>query len=550
MTERTSADLVRQGHDWWRGCVIYQVYPRSFQDTNGDGVGDLAGVTRRMAYIASLGVDAIWLSPFFRSPMADMGYDVSDYCDVDPIFGTLADFDALVAEAHRHGLKVIIDQVISHTSDRHPWFVESRASRLSPKADWYVWAEAKPDGTAPNNWLSVFGGTAWEWDAGRRQYYMHNFLAAQPDLNFHNPEVQEALLDVLRFWLGRGADGFRLDTVNYYFHSLSLADNPPTPESLDGMMGDAGTYLYQQHIHDKTQPENLDFLARLRLLLDAYGARVMVGEVGDEGRSAETVAAYTSGNQRLHMCYTFDMLGPQFSAEHVAKCVDAFETTISEGWLCWAFSNHDVQRHLTRWARAGDDLDLLAKFAASLIACLRGSICLYQGEELGFPEADLAFEDLRDPYGIRFWPNFKGRDGSRTPMAWQAEAEHGGFSSAKPWLPVTAVHLARAVDRAEADANSVLAHYRALLAFRRSTPALSRGSLTRLPVEGDILAFQREAEGGQLLCVFNFSRRAGTSRLPPGIGALRESRFPGQRGSIIDDAVKLEPLGVFVAEID
>jgi alpha-glucosidase len=545
LSERVSVSFCGAGAEWWRGCVIYQVYPRSFQDTTGDGVGDLNGVTRRMPYLASLGVDAIWLSPFFKSPMADMGYDVSDYCDVDPLFGTLADFDALVAEAHRHGLKIIIDQVISHTSDRHPWFVESRRSRLSPRSDWYVWAEPKPDGSAPNNWLSVFGGPAWEWDAGRRQYYMHNFLAAQPDLNFHNPEVQDALLDTLRFWLERGVDGFRLDTVNYYFHDQTLADNPPRPESLDGTIDETGTYLYQLHLHDKTQPENLDFLARMRALLDAYGHRAMVGEVGDESRSLETVAAYTSGSERLHMCYTFDLLGPQFSAAHVAKCIDAFETEVADGWICWAFSNHDVVRHVTRWSLPGDAPDAVAKFSIALIACLRGSICLYQGEELGLEEAELAFEDLRDPYGIRFWPAFKGRDGARTPMVWDANAANGGFSTARPWLPIPAAHLARSVDAEEADPQSVLTRYLKVLAFRRGEPALHDGGIERLDADADVLAFVREAEGHRLLCLFNFARERAVYELPEGETLAGEPGFPGS-SSATADGVVLPPLGYAV----
>lgn len=268
--------------DWWKGAVIYQVYPRSFQDTTGDGYGDLAGVTKRLPYIASLGVDAIWLSPFFTSPMADMGYDVSDYCNVDPMFGTLADFDALMAEAHRLGLKVIIDQVISHTSDKHPWFVDSRASRINSKADWYVWANPKPDGTAPTNWLSVFGGPAWEWDGVRKQYYMHSFLASQPDLNFHNPEVQDAVLETVRFWLERGVDGFRLDTVNHYFHDKLLRDNPPLvdDESFGLDASDVNPYGMQDHLYDKTRPENVAFLKRFRALLDDYEGRATVGEVG------------------------------------------------------------------------------------------------------------------------------------------------------------------------------------------------------------------------------------------------------------------------------
>ncbi|WP_245469746.1 alpha-amylase family glycosyl hydrolase, partial [Mesorhizobium sp. M7A.F.Ca.MR.362.00.0.0] len=470
---------------WWRGCVIYQIYPRSYQDTTGNGSGDLAGITSRLAHVASLGVDAVWLSPFFKSPMADMGYDVSDYCDVDPVFGTLEDFDALVAEAHRLGLKIVIDQVLSHSSDRHDWFVESRASRDNPKSDWYIWADTKPDGSAPNNWLSVFGGPAWEWDSTRRQYYMHNFLASQPDLNFHNPEVQDALLDTVRFWLERGVDGFRLDTVNYYVHDRWLRSNPPLASSVAGTNGETNTYLYQEHLFDKTQPENLAFLRRFRALLDEYDDRAAVGEIGDEGRSLQTLAAYTSGGDKLHMCYTFDLLGPQFSAAHVRGCVEAFEAAVSDGWVCWAFSNHDVVRHVSRWTRPGSDPDAVARFSIMLLSCLRGSICLYEGEELGLEEAELAYEDLRDPVGIRFWPGVKGRDGCRTPMVWEAGADNAGFSTARPWLPIPASHRTRAVDVQNADTASVLKSYRTTLALRGEHEALVSGSIRFLDAEGD-----------------------------------------------------------------
>ncbi len=531
------------GREWWRGCVIYQVYPRSFQDTTGSGTGDLAGIVKRIPYIASLGVDAIWLSPFFKSPMADMGYDVSDYCAVDPMFGTMADFDRLVKVVHRHGLKLIVDQVLSHSSDRHPWFVDSRADRLNSRADWYVWADPKPDGSAPTNWLSVFGGPAWEWDATRRQYYLHNFLASQPDLNFHNAEVQDALLDTVRFWLERGVDGFRLDTVNYYFHDRWLRDNPPIAEAVAGTIAETNPYLYQLHLFDKTQPENLDFLARFRALLDEYGERVSVGEVGDETRSLDTVAAYTAGGDRLHMCYTFDLLGPKFSASFVRACVERFDGAVADGWVCWAFSNHDVTRHVSRWARDDQPAEAIAKFAVTLIACLRGSICLYQGEELGLEEAELAFEDLRDPYGIRFWPGFKGRDGCRTPMVWEAAADHAGFSSARPWLPVPDNHRLRAPDAQEGDAGSVLAHYRTILALRKRHPALVAGSIAFLEAPDDVLAFVRETEDERVLCVFNFGEKPATFARPrSGI----ESIFAANSDDPLTD---LPPLGAVIARL-
>jgi alpha-glucosidase len=483
-----------------------------------------------------------------------MGYDVSDYRDVDPMFGTLEDFDALIAEAHRLGLKLIIDQVISHSSDKHEWFVESRASRDNAKADWYVWADAKPDGNAPNNWLSVFGGPSWEWDATRRQYYMHNFLAAQPDLNFHTMAVQDALLDTVRFWLERGVDGFRLDTVNYYVHDRWLRDNPPLAASVAGTNGSTSTYGFQEHLFDKTRPENLDFLKRFRALLDEYPDRAAVGEVGDEDRSLQTLAAYVSGGDKLQMCYTFDLLSPQFSAAHVRGCVEAFEKTAPDGWVCWAFSNHDVVRHVSRWTWPGGDPVAVAKFSIALLSCLRGSICLYQGEELGLEEAELAYEDLRDPVGIRFWPGVKGRDGCRTPMVWEAEAENAGFSTGKPWLPVPQAHRARAVDAESGEDHSVLSAYRSVLAMRRRHPALTTGSIRFLDAEGDVLAFIREGDGEKLVCVFNFTGDPVGWTLPPELGDVElvalEIDTSGVLAGVLEEAtMALPPLGCFIGKL-
>ncbi|MDW9414081.1 alpha-glucosidase [Sinorhizobium meliloti] len=537
--------------NWWRGAVIYQVYPRSFQDTDGDGMGDLRGVTRRLPHIASLGVDAIWLSPFFTSPQADMGYDVSDYCDVDPMFGTLADFDEMLAEAHRLGLKVIIDQVISHTSDRHPWFVESRSSRTNAKADWYVWADPKPDGTAPNNWLSIFGGPGWEWDGVRRQYYLHNFLSSQPDLNFHNPEVQEAVLATVRFWLDRGVDGFRLDTANFYFHDRLLRDNPPLVPDPDATSRDApevNPYGMQDHLYDKTQPENLDFLRRFRAVLDEYGGRATVGEVGDGSRSLQTVAAYTSGGDKLHMCYTFDLLGPEFTARHFRRCVENFQSTVTDGWVCWAFSNHDVMRHVSRFALREADRERVAKLAISLLASLRGTICLYQGEELGLPEAELAFEELRDPYGIRFWPAFAGRDGCRTPMVWERELSNAGFSAGTPWLPVRDGHRMLAVDAQEGVEGAVLEHYRQTLGFRRAQSALVDGDMIFLGTNQDLLIFTREKDDERLLFVFNLTQEPQTFHLPTTLVA-EPHPMPGFAPVFADNAIKLAALDVFCGRL-
>jgi alpha-glucosidase len=500
------------GSEWWRGATLYQIYPRSFQDSNGDGIGDLNGIRMRLDSVKELGVDGIWVSPFFKSPMKDFGYDVSDYKDVDPMFGTLHDFDALVADSHALGIKVVIDLVLSHTADVHPWFKQSRSSRDNDKADWFVWAEPKDDGTPPNNWLSVFGGSSWEWDSRRRQYYLHNFLTSQPDLNFHNPDVQDAILDVARFWLERGVDGFRLDTINYYFHDRQLRSNPPASAAGANTVPAVNPYGRQKHDFDKTQPENIGFLKRFRAQLNEYGA-FAVGEVGDEERSVQTMADYTSGPDMLQMCYSFELLGPVFAPDHIRSTIEGFFKIATDGWPCWAFSNHDVQRHVTRWTQPGEE-EKVAKFCFSLLASLRGSLCLYQGEELGLTEAQLEFEQLQDPYGIRFWPDFKGRDGCRTPYPWDANTPNAGFSEGKPWLPVPVEHLKQSYAQEAGSSDSVLSHYRAVLKARNAIPALLSGGMEFLKNSGDILAFERTLGDESYLCVFNFSRSTAKHRLP------------------------------------
>ncbi len=501
--------------DWWRGATIYQIYPRSFQDSNDDGIGDLPGITQRLGYIAELGVDAIWISPFFTSPMKDFGYDVSDYCDVDPMFGTLTDFDALVAEAHDKGVKVMIDLVLSHTSDQHLWFRESAKDRTNDKADWYVWADPKPDGTPPNNWLSIFGGPAWTWCPAREQYYLHNFLKSQPDLNFHNPDVQDALLAATRFWLERGVDGFRLDTINFYFADKELRDNPALPpEKRNATIAPSvNPYNHQEHLYSKNQPENIAFLERFRALLDAYGARAAVGEVGDAQKGLEILGDYTSGDKRMQMCYAFEFLSKEpLTAQAVVDVLTRLDTHAPDGWACWAFSNHDVMRHASRW-----DLSPQAQrgFISMMIA-LRGTLCLYQGEELGLEEADVAFDDLQDPYGIEFWPEYKGRDGCRTPMVWTHSNSNGGFSEAKPWLPVAAPHLQKAAAAQERDVTSLLQHYRRALAFRKAHTALIKGAHANLNAQNDVLSLHRLHDGTEMFCAFNLSETAQTITLPTG----------------------------------
>jgi len=436
--------------------------------------------------------------------MADMGYDVSDYCDVDPQFGTLADFDALISAAHALGIKIIIDQVISHSSDQHPWFTASRKSKTGEYADFYIWADPKPDGTPPNNWPSVFGGPAWTWEPTRRQYYMHNFLDVQPDLNFHNSSVQDALIDTMRFWLDRGVDGFRLDTVNFYVHDADLRDNPAAAPEDDGRPP-MNPYDMQDHVYSKSRPENLAFLARLRKLTDSYAARTMVGEVGERQRAVEIMSDYTRGIDHLHMAYSFDMLGPEFTAAHFRRIITDFFAGAPDGWPSWSFSNHDVQRHVSRWLPYCDDRAELAKQAIALLTSFEGTIGIFQGEELGQLETDLEYSELTDPVGLRNWPENKGRDGCRTPMTWEAQAPHAGFSDGTPWLPVKDAQAANNVSAQETDDTSILNHYRRMIAWRKTQDPLLSGRTTFLDLPEPVLAFRRDTDAAQLTCLFNLS---------------------------------------------
>jgi alpha-glucosidase len=492
--------------DWWRGAVIYQIYPRSFLDTNGDGIGDLSGITRHLDHVARLGADAIWLCPFFVSPQRDFGYDVASYVEVDPIFGTLADFDALLARAHALGLRVLIDQVWSHTSDRHPWFIDSRSGRTAAKADWYVWADPSADGTPPNNWLSVFGGAAWTWEPRRRQYFLHHFLSHQPALNLHNPEVMDGLLETGRFWLDRGVDGFRLDAIDFLLHDRALRSNPPapTPETVPAKL-----FGMQRHVHDMLQPATVGQLARIRGLMEDYPGTVTLGEISSQPGAFERVVAFTEGADALHMAYTLRPLRGGFDWATVNALLDDLAGTGTNGWMCWSFSNHDVERAISRWNPERGEAPpnpAFGRLLMALLLSLRGSVCLYQGEELGLTEAALSEADLRDPFGIAYWPEFRGRDGSRTPMPWVAGARHGGFTVAEaPWLPVPAAHRPMAVDVQEADDASLLHAFRRFLHWRRGVPALVHGTLRRVALPEPLVGFVRYYDGQSVLAVFNLS---------------------------------------------
>lgn len=536
--------------NWWRGGVLYQVYPRSFFDSNGDGIGDLPGITQKLDYIADLGVDGIWLSPFFTSPMKDFGYDVANYRDVDPMFGTLDDFDHLLEKAHGLGLRVTIDQVLSHSSDAHPWFRESRSSIDNPKADWYVWADPKPDGTPPNNWLSIFGGSAWKFDTTRQQYYMHNFLASQPDLNFHNPDVQQQLLDDVEFWLRRGVDGFRLDTANFYVHDKQLRDNPPWIPGTHRPEGapKENPYTRQMHVHDKTQPENLAFLKKLRAVLDKYPGSTTVGEIGSDD-SLATMAEYTAGGDKLHMAYTINLLESPLEAGLVrGMLVDVFRK-LGDGWPCWAVSNHDFMRVASRWGKdKGGDNDARLRMIPALYTSLRGTPCIYQGEELGLEEAIVPFEMLQDPYGIEMWPEFKGRDGCRTPMPWHnANVAHGGFTTSdQPWLPVPQDHSALSVASQTGDPDSLRNFYKNLLAWRKNHPEIIQGDIEMLEHSNDaIIGFVRITGIVRTICVFNVTPDAVTLVLP----APSAGNCSLNSGSVSGDQLSLPGWGFYFGTI-
>jgi len=514
---------------WWRGATIYQIYPRSFQDSSGNGVGDLKGITRRLEYIASLNVDAIWLSPFYRSPMKDFGYDVADYCDVDPLFGTMEDFDNLLAKAHSLGLKVLVDQVYSHTSDQHEWFEESRASRDNSKADWYVWADPSADGTPPNNWQSMFGGPAWKWDPVRMQYYMHNFLVCQPQLNLHNPEVQEALLGVAKFWLDRGVDGFRMDALNFAMHDPKLRNNPPAALFDKNMVR---PFDYQHQTYSQFHRDTPKFLEKLRTLTDQYDGIFTLAEVcADDGNVA--IKRFIKGTARMNSAYGFDFLySPELTPHLVAEVMSHWPDEPGMGWPSWAFENHDAPRAVSRWC-APEHRDAFARVKNALLIALRGTVIVYQGEELGLEQDDIPFHLLKDPEAINNWPRTLSRDGARTPIPWD-ETAHGGFSDALPWLPLGPENAARAVSLQEGDPASTLNYARAVFSLRKRYPALRLGAIENCQVEGDILVLDRVYEAQRVRCLFNlgpadipFSDTSDDTVLIAGVGGLSDDRMPG-----------------------
>jgi alpha-glucosidase len=539
------------GKEWWRGAVIYQIYPRSYMDSNNDGVGDLLGIMHKLDYIANLGVDAIWISPFTKSPMKDFGYDVSDYYDVDPLFGTLDDFKALINKAHDLNLRVIMDLVLSHTSDQHQWFKESASSKSNDKSDWYVWAPPNDDGSPPNNWQSLFGGPAWTFHTKREQYYLHNFLKEQPDLNFHNAEVRKATLDIAKFWLDFGVDGFRLDVVNFYFHDLQLRNNPPRDQSVTSVATQLeflDPYGMQMHIYDKSQPENLSYLKELRRLTDQYDQIMLVGEIGDD-RPIERTAEYTSGDELLHTAYNLNLMSGtdrNLTPDYIQSAIETYLEQPGDSWPSWAFSNHDVVRVLSRWGSQYDYHCDFAKMVNVLLCCLRGTIYLYQGEELGLKDAVIPYDRIQDPWGKVLWPEWQGRDGCRTPMPWTNELHLAGFSNSEPWLPIVEEHSENSVEKQSNDPHSVLNFTKSFLTWRKNHPSLKLGKIEFPELSNEnILGFKRILNDEIMLCLFNLSNQDIELDLNL---SNDNSRFEAQNLSamINVDTVTLPAFGIYV----
>jgi alpha-glucosidase len=476
---------------WWQRGVIYQIYPRSFMDSNGDGTGDLPGITSRLDYLKWLGVDAIWISPIFPSPMADFGYDVSDYTNIEPLFGTLPDFDRLLAGAHRLGIRVLLDYVPNHTSDRHPWFVESRASRDSPRRDWYLWRDPSPDGTVPNNWLSAFGGSAWEWDQATGQYYLHTYLKEQPDLNWRNPKVEAAMLDVLRFWFERGVDGVRIDALRQVGKDEQLRDNPPNPDWTPKQR----PYNSLLPVYSADRPENLEVVSRFREIADAYPDRLLIGELWVP---IDRLVAYY-GERGLHLPFNFHLITTPWTARSISALIDRYEAALPPGaWPNWVLGNHDRSRVASRVGQAQ------ARVAAMLLLTLRGTPTLYNGDEIGMHDVPILPQSVQDPFERNVPGLGLGRDPERTPMQWDA-GPHAGFSTETPWLPLADDYPLVNVAGQRGDPHSMLMLHRSLIELRRTTPALAVGAYRSNHTDDDLLMYEREADGERRRVALNLS---------------------------------------------
>lgn len=508
---------------WWQKGIIYHIYPRSFADSNGDGIGDLNGIIEHLDYLADLGVDAIWLSPIYPSPDKDFGYDVAEYKDIDPRYGTLADFDRLVQEAHARGIRIILDLVLNHTSDQHPWFQESRSSRTNPKADWYIWQDR-----IPNNWQGTFGGRAWTFDPQRGQYYLHLFLPEQPDVNWRHPQVRQTMLDVVRFWLERGVDGFRLDVFNAYFKDEQLRSNPFTPFG-------RRPFEWQKHIYDIDRPEMFPLLRELRQILDSYPQRYAVGETFLP--TAEKAARYC-GPDLLHAAFNFEFTNAPYHPRAFFREIQKWEAALGKrAWPNYVLSNHDIPRSATRYGRGEDDGR--PRVVLAMLLTLRGTPFIYYGEEIGMRDVKLSRSEILDPLGQHYWPFHKGRDGARTPMQW-SDAPYAGFSTVRPWLRVHSNYPRRNVAVMAREEHSLLNFVRRLIRLRRELPALHAGDFFPFYVSDRVLSYFRRHGEQEVLVVLNFASRLVPFSLPAGRWEALFA-FPEVKASALEGRFALSP---------
>ena len=527
---------------WWRDGIIYQIYPRSFMDANNDGVGDLKGIITHLDYLADLGVDAIWLSPVYPSPDKDFGYDVSNYVDIDPRFGNMADFDELISAAHHRQIRVMMDLVLNHTSNQHPWFQQSRRSQDNPYRDWYLWRPCRGGSKPPNNWQSVFGGKGWEYDLKTGEYYFHMFLREQPDLNWRNPEVRAAMLNVFRFWLDRGVDGFRLDVFNGYFKDAALRDNP-------GRFGLRG-FDRQQHIYDADQPELLPLLGEIRTMLDSHGSNYAVGETF---LSSPEKALKYSAPGKLHAAFNFKVTQQHWQAARFARCIWEWEELNQpDGWPSYVLNNHDIPRSTTRYHF--DLADRMSKVAAAMLLTLRGTPFMYYGEEIGMRDVRLSRTEIMDPPGKKYWPLYKGRDGCRAPMQWNDHPQ-AGFSTVKPWLKVHPEYRKRNVQQQLADLDSLLNFYRAAIRLRRNTPALTRGTFRLLEgMPSSVLAYIREQNSQKVLVILNFGTGRAVTPMPEWVNPrsvklLLNSRAENELAISQNERITLAPAQALILDV-
>ncbi|MDJ1496738.1 alpha-amylase family glycosyl hydrolase [Cytophagaceae bacterium DM2B3-1] len=521
---------IKNDYLWWQTGVVYQIYPRSFQDSNGDGIGDLQGILKRLDYLQWMGVDAVWISPIYPSPMADFGYDISDYTGIHPLFGSLDDFDRLIQEVHARKMKLILDLVPNHTSDQHPWFLESRSSRDNPKRDWYIWKNPRPDGGLPNNWLSVFGGSGWEWDEKTEQYYYHAFLKEQPDLNWRHPEVQQAMLNVMRFWLDRGVDGFRIDVMWHMIKDLQLRDNPVNPDYQNHM----ATYEQLLPVYSTDQPEVHEIVQKMRKLLDSYTDRMMIGEIYLPIH--KLVTYYGIDGKGAHLPFNFQLISLPWEAKVIAAAIDQYEGALpANGWPNWVLGNHDQPRITSRVGIQQ------ARVAAMLLLTLRGTPTIYYGDEIGMRDVPIPFQEVQDPQGLNMPDKNLSRDPARTPMQWDASLQ-AGFTEGKPWLRLDRAFQRTNVQLQKEDPYSMLLLYKRLIDLRHNEPSLTVGDYTPVCSDNQMLAFTRQAEGHpKFLIILNLSHRPCYFK-PSTLtftGTVVMATSPELEGSVVDENISL-----------